>query len=144
MSDSIIQDSYVTCPLFLSLNRQEEQCLGTTHRVVQGKGKACYKGRVNQEHKMRSGTLQNEALKYILLLFNDGINPASQPVFLVPALTSRKPTSIYCAEAVALGKFLCLIEKTRITARDGSVVSHTPCRFCHCSEMSPGIQGLAL
>lgn len=112
MSDSIIPDSYVACPLFLIFNQQEEEYSGTTHRVVWGKGQTCYKGRVNQEHKMRSGTLQNEALKYILLLFNDGINPASQLSWFL-LLPSCKPSSIYCTEAVALEKFLCLTENKK-------------------------------
>lgn len=49
------------------------------------------------------------------------IQPASS---LLPALTLLcKPSSIYCAEAVALEKFLHLTEKTRKTAGDCSVVS---------------------
>lgn len=60
-----------------------------------GKGQACCKGKVNQEHKMRSGTLQNEALKYILLLFNDGINLASQLFwFLLLPPVSHHPSTV--------------------------------------------------
>lgn len=64
---------------------------------------------------------------------------------LLPALTPPcKPSSIYCTELVALEEILHPIEKTGKTGRDYSAVPQTPSSVRHSTDLSLGIQGLAL